>query len=570
MGTKTIALQVADDYELHPWFVTASPKDVGIVLNLLANVKALLMDSDMMGDIADVCKKSQEDAVARLCNEMTRRAQEDFVKERGRLDESIQKHQQEKEALQQENARIAKELALAERAAEAEAIRLKDVCNLKMEQSVEQYHTETLSTKALYQQLQTDVSCKIMAARQEERMQAADREQQLRHASNAAYESLQAAKTESDNCLMRAITDKANLVQQFTKAAADRDTEVLSLTKQIEQLKNPYARGSTGEVNVADVLKDVGFLVEDTSKGNKNPGYLDLLVSPESAFQSSQKQIKIAVEVKNKKDIKMASLEKVKRGEKDINDDIRTFQIRAKDGIAKGLYDAAVFVSLRAHTHMGAPVVLEMFEDITGKPLAPVSYLGSEKGKGATHLTRDQLETHIHMMFGILEQCANLQVQMSSEGASASDETLRLQMLFEETASSLNDAFAEMQKQEGFIKEMTGSLNNTRQRCIAMSRSISRVNMQTPWLKRKIESEWMPVYSLALERSASMSESDVWNRMQPKQKSMVERNIGKDAMFAAIREEKSQKKLDSLSDDSEDSVETKGKKIWTEAALTDQ
>ena len=47
-----------------------------------------------------------------------------------------------------------------------------------------------------------------------------------------------------------------------------------------------------------------------------------------------------------------------------------------------------MFVSIRAHTKMGAPVVLEMFEDSTDRALAPVSYIGPEKSKIVPKRTR--------------------------------------------------------------------------------------------------------------------------------------------------------------------------------------
>ena len=124
-----------------------------------------------------------------------------------------------------------------------------------------------------------------------------------------------------------------------------------------------------GEFDTAQTLRDIGFHVDDTSEGEKkDTGYLDLLVRPDSSTVSN---MRIAIEVKNKKTIKKASDEKARKREKDIDDDIKTFQSRAKDGIKKGLFDAAIFVSIRAHTKMGAPVVLEMFDDTTNRPLAP-------------------------------------------------------------------------------------------------------------------------------------------------------------------------------------------------------
>ena len=96
--------------------------------------------------------------------------------------------------------------------------------------------------------------------------------------------------------------------------------------------------------------------------------------------------------------------------------------------------------------------------------------------------------------------------------------------------------FVDLRKQETLIHDMTSNLTAIRSKCIHMFRSIYDLNRQIPWLKRKIDAEWIGVYDTAKERALTMSEGDVWNRVC-KQKTTIENTIGKDAMFMAIRKD---------------------------------
>ena len=59
---------------------------------------------------------------------------------------------------------------------------------------------------------------------------------------------------------------------------------VSELQARIHELETPMGRGVVGEVDVAQCLRDMGFVVEDTSMGEaKNARFLDLLAYPEEA-----------------------------------------------------------------------------------------------------------------------------------------------------------------------------------------------------------------------------------------------------------------------------------------------
>ena len=193
-------------------------------------------------------------------------------------------------------------------------------------------------------------------------------------------------------------------------------------------------------------------------------------------------------------------------------------------------------LSIRAHTKMGGPVVMEMFPDTTNRPLAPVSYIGPEKSKVVVPLTQEQLETHVYMMFSVLEKCHVIQRDLCN--GLKNDEIASFQTMFEDMSAFFNKTFVDLRKQEQLIQDMNSTL---RSRCISMFRSIHSTNEHIPWLKRKITPEWMSVYDQSLERSVTMNDADVWNRVS-KHKATIESTIGKEAIRSELNEEQSNKK----------------------------
>lgn len=394
---------------------------------------------------------------------------------------------------------------------------------------MDQYH----HLKTTHEHLQTSLDQRIHDARQEEVRLATAREQQLLHSNAAAYDKLLQSKVDVDSKLVDLATEKCSLAETLAHTKAAHADEVRGLAQQVTDLQNPLNRGTAGEVDVAHTLAAIGLHVEDTSVGEKkDAGYLDLLVKLDEAATDN---MRIAIEVKNKKTIKKASDEKARRKDKDLDDDIKTFQLRAAHGIQHGLFDAAVFVSIRAHTKMGKPVVLEMFHDATNRPLAPVSYLGPEQSKVVVPLTQEQLETHIYMMFCVLDKCHSIKRDLCN--GLQDHEIVSFQTLFDDMGGFLNKTFVDLRKQETLLHDMSANLTSIRSRCIAMFRAIHNINTHIPWLQRKITAEWLPVYDAALERAASaMTDAEVWNRVS-KSKATIENTIGKDGMFLAIHDE---------------------------------
>jgi hypothetical protein len=571
---KKIELNVPRNYNLDSWFLEAKPEEIAIVLDLAGRLPRIIGDekNDMAAKLYAARKDGTNEAIKKVFQEASQLADTKMKNEITQLQYEFEKIKEENAKLCAKNQQYEKEILVAnenkqslqllhseeintlKKISEHDLIKkdheinlelskiksyenhLKETALLKEEalkreitlQSAQEYsqlQEEYTKIKTNYADLQQNVELKVQLARQDEKMKVDEQ-----HA--AVYTQLQSAKIDVEQNLVNTITEKCKLTEELTTLTMTHAKEVSNFQKTIGDLKNPMGRGNAGEIDVAQTLTDIGYFVEDTSDGEKKQtGYLDLLIKIDS---DSHENMRIAVEVKNKQTIKKASDDKVKKKEKDLDDDIKTFQQRVREGIKNGLFDGAIFVSIRAHTKMGAPVVLEMFEDTTNRPLAPVSYIGPEKSKVILPLTQEQLETQVYMMFCVLEQSHNIRRDLCN--GLKDEEISSFQTLFEEMGSYINATFTDLRKQEHLINEMSSNLTNVRCKSVKMFRSIYKINAKIPWLQRKIDADWVSVYETAKERAITMNDADVWNKVS-KNKATIENSIGKDAMLLCIRSE---------------------------------
>ena len=571
---KKIELNVPKNYSLDSWFLEAKPEEIAIVLDLAGRLPRIIGDekNDMASKLYAARKDGTNETIKKVFQEASQIADTKMRHEMTQLQHDLEKikadnaklltenieyeknlhkftndqknieilHNEEKNELRKNlehdlmkkdhelNLELSKIKSYESHLKETTLLKeeaLKREITLKTAQEYSQLQEEYTKIKANYEELQQNIEMKVTFAKQEEKMKADEQHSKL-------YNQLQSAKVEIEQNLVNTITEKCKISEELTTLSVKHAKEIANFQQQIVELRNPMGRGNAGEIDVAQTLTDIGYFVEDTSDGDrKQAGYLDLLVKLDN---DSHENMRIAIEVKNKQTIKKASDEKLKKREKDLDDDIKTFQQRVKDGIKNGLFDAAMFVSIRAHTKMGAPVVLEMFEDTTNRPLSPVSYIGPEKSKIVVPLTQEQLETQTYMMFCVLEQSHNIRRELCN--GLKDEEVSSFQTLFEEMGLYLNNTFADLRKQEQLISEMNTNLTKIRCKCVKMFRSIYQINSEIPWLQRKIDAEWIPVYETARERAITLNDADVWNKVS-KNKSTIENTIGKDAMLMCIRSE---------------------------------
>lgn len=308
-----------------------------------------------------------------------------------------------------------------------------------------------------------------------------------------------------------------------TEASELREAHACELAKmreRIVELETPMGRGRAGELDVAQSLRDVGLQVVDTSMGEaKEAGFLDLLVHPDGA----EENMRVAIEMKNVREV-----QKRDRDE---------FERKVSEGVARNLFDAAIFISIRAHTKMGGPVILRMFPDEGNRPLVPVTWLGPERAKSASPLTQEQVETHVFMMLALLAQCHTIRRELCN--GLRDEHVERIQCFVDAANLGFNDTFVDLAKQSKLIDDLRANLTALRARCIGMYAALWSVNRNVPWLSRPgVHTPWMDVFQTARQKmDASVKEADIWNECS-KKKVVVERSIGKDAMFVALREDR--------------------------------
>lgn len=304
---------------------------------------------------------------------------------------------------------------------------------------------------------------------------------------------------------------------------------IQSLRTKVSELERPTGIGRAAEIDVATLLRDAGFHVEDTSMGEKKEsGYLDVLVQPEATVDvEAGSNLRIAVEVKNVKTVQR----------KDLDD----FEHKVTRGVQSGMFDAAIFLSLRAHTKKASCIHVDMFPDDSGKPIVPVVWLGPERSKQVQPLTQEAIESVTWMVSSLLLKCHDMKRDMTT----SEDQDVRI---VQNEVTFLSDQFtgmfSDLTRQYKTIEDLRDQVTQTRARCVRMFHSLWETNRSVSWLSREMQAPWMNAYLTAQSQIASsVKESDVWNRLS-KQKAIIERHIGKDAMFVALRSEKKRSRTD--------------------------
>jgi hypothetical protein len=473
MVTKTVTLTVPNNFILPSWYETANPLDVAAILEIGTKVPDFLGTQSERLDVRKSVYDALRDTSASDAQEAMRRAE-------ARAEEATAAMQ-----------RIRDECAEA-------------ISNEKHLRGLAEYERGVME-KTLNDRVMTarkEVSLEIRAEMQ-------DTLDKARADALLAHENKM--KVENDMCAI--LREKCEAVEQHGKVTA-------GLQARISELETPMGRGSTGEVDVAQCLRDMGFVVEDTSTGNaKNAGYLDLLAYPETC--SAGQNMRIAFEVKNCKEVKR---------------EYKTaFEEHVRNGIAKGLFDSAVFVSIRAHVKRDKAVALDMYEDDDQRPLVPVSWIGPERAKNAMPLTQDQFEAHVFMHTAILEHAHAMRTVLAQERAGATEGDMQILQTFVDTlVIQLNDTFSELGRQHQLVEDMKENLTRVRVQCIQMFMTMCRVNRDVSWLSRNVTAPWLSTFEVAKRKAATHNDTQIWNDCS-KTKTIIEKTIGKEAMLAALR-----------------------------------
>ena len=321
--------------------------------------------------------------------------------------------------------------------------------------------------------------------------------------------------------LRKSLQTQCDLRDSEGKREREMSATIMELRSRVNDLERPTSVGRVAEIDVAGIFRGAGFHVQDTSMGeSKEAGFLDLLIEPEEVDTASGSNMRIAVEVKNVKTVQR----------KDLDD----FDIKVKQGISSGKFDAALFLSLRSHTKKKGAVHVEMVPDGSGKPVVPVVWLGTDRGKNAQPITQEVIESMAHMLSSLLSKCHDMRRDLDT----AEDVDMsKVQTLVSCLSEHFTGLFTDLTKQCKTLDDLRSQLTQTRARCIVMFHSLWATNRDVSWLSRDMSAPWMDAFLLADSQTATMKESEIWNRLS-KQKTTVERYIGKEAMFEVLRSRK--------------------------------
>jgi hypothetical protein len=377
-----------------------------------------------------------------------------------------------------------------------------------------------------------------------------------------------ARSSEEIEALRKTVTmlsgEKTEMQHSHTEQARTQLNEIVALTKEnaalskdLEMMRTPASRGRSGELVVADALGENGFEVKDTSMGAcKEEGFMDLLVSPHGV-----PDLRIAIECKNRQKI-------------DPNTDVATFLTKAKDGVRKGMFESAIFVSLRAHTKRPQAHTVEMVAiEPDGAPHVPVSYVGPERGAESAALAREALIAHVAMHTALTMECQRLKrslVQTSQELAEGEDaETSARQLesltseftrrLCEESHAILDD-MASMSKTVGTLQT---SIKSVRLRMVrtflaavdARRQGLVLARQAVPFLTAWKDPAWVSDFESIKGRTViGQSEAVSWKNTSEQQRRRLTQALGnRETVYAAVRSANKESRRDVSVTDGADS-----------------
>lgn len=312
------------------------------------------------------------------------------------------------------------------------------------------------------------------------------------------YQVLSEKKVLSESTLSARVDEHASEVLRLTR-------ENSSLQQAVEELKTPASRGRVGEFVLSEMLYDAGFEVEDTSTRGED-GYMDLLVHPRGF-----PDVRIAIESKNRDRI-------------DPRVHIVHFEELARDGITKGLFESAIFVSLRANTKKeGGVHHVHMLDDSNGHATIPVSYLGTERGRDASSLTSDVVQAHVCMHAIMMMRLAELRRTLTAPSSDDDDVGARAfhDALHEQLGSMLED----LNVQSKAVTTMQTSMKSSRVRIINLFVRLCDLQRRAGTDAR--EPCWMPEFRLARDKvSSGTADALVWKNLSEPQKKRVADHLG--------------------------------------------
>ena len=362
----------------------------------------------------------------------------------------------------------------------------------------------------------------------QDRLDVATEELACLKAVPADVQSLQARDEEKSRtlALYQSSAEKEHTLSQALQAqlAETRrlSDECHSLRMKVEQLKAPSGRGRTGEMAVEGMALEVGFEVEDTSVGSrKEQGCMDLLLT-----LPGREDVRIAVEVKNKDVVKKVDLD--------------DFERKAHEGKRKGLFDSAVFVSLRApvrrasllHQHHHA---LDFFSVEGGSPDAsspsPLSYCAPAHGD---RMSCEDVQSHLCMHAACLLRCRAWRASSSSsEGDEGDEERLHRDWLVEALSEELRASLSDMNAHSKALSSLASLVRGARSRAIQLMARLC----SSPTPPRDVPSWVSDVWHGKDKKEQGVGDALSWRNFNDERRKRIHESLGgKEAYYHALKE----------------------------------
>ena len=320
----------------------------------------------------------------------------------------------------------------------------------------------------------------------------------------SARAALQAARDEHADVERRLTAEVRGQLTTLVRAT----TECAELRRRVDELQTPAARGRIGEFAMAEAIAAAGFDVVDTSMGaSKDEGHLDLLVRPHT-----DPSLRVAIEVKNRAKI-------------DPKRDVDHFRAKVASGVARGLFDTAIFVSVRTHTKQGlAAHAVDTIDDTDGLPTIPVSFVGPERGTHTPPLSEEVLQSHVVLHTAFAARCRDIRAAVRPPAA---DDDEGLVPLLQRVRDDAIDTLEGMNAQSKAIASLQAVANEARVRSarqlatLAGHACAAYLRPLPPWVD---------------DLRAASASGDVWKRLTEEQKKRVRDGLGgRDVFCKAAR-----------------------------------
>lgn len=308
-----------------------------------------------------------------------------------------------------------------------------------------------------------------------------------------------------------------SLLQSQCETERQHHEETQVLNKTISELRcrtseltTPTGLGRSGEIDVINILQSYGFKVEDTTQTGKHVGFLDLVVTREN-----DPETRLVVEVKNKNPVKKQDLDEFRRKSEVL------FSEKKAEG--------ALFLSIRAHVKCDD--MLEIVTDDGGRPVNSMAWLGTEKTRMPDPLTAEQISTIVFVQFSIIDKCADMRKNLCDTRAS---DVTGIQQMVRQLIYGLSCCLDKLSDQEKLIDRMRQNLTEQRVQLILNVYTMWQNDRDIPWLSGMVSVPWMDTFLTALTQTNTLKDSEIWNKLSNK-KALIERTIGKDALFLSLK-----------------------------------